>query len=450
MGIVVAACHIQLATKVAIKLLRPDAVSNPDAVARFMREARAAVQISGEHVARVFDVGTLDDGAPYMVMELLEGQDLGQWLEQRGVLPVEQAVEFVLQACVAVVDAHALGIVHRDLKPSNLFCVRGTDGQFLVKVLDFGISKLTDPALEAADLSMTSARAIMGSPAYMSPEQMQSSRSVDASTDIWSLGVVLFELLTGALPFDGESFGEMAVMAATQPPRSVSDLRRDVPAGLEAVIRKCLQPDRGDRHRDVAALAGALLPFAPKRSRASVERIRGIVRTSGVFPDAAELTALPSTLPPPAIPGPLASTGVTVVRPSRRAALRTGLAVSLSVLAFWAAEFGWRRSPEDGIRAQAAAPTAVSVAEGTAAPSRSPGPSGQVAPSTEPREALDASPALATSSPAPPAGPSAVPVRRATPRPVVPTAKPPTPPAPPPPSAERPAVPMGYKADLPY
>src|SRR3984885_7032800 len=192
MGIVVAARHVQLDEKVALKFLRPEALADADAVERFAREARAAVKIKSEHVARVIDVGTLPNGAPYMVMEHLDGEDMAAWIKERGALPVEQALDFVLQACVAVADAHALGIVHRDLKPANLFCIRRSDGQLSIKVLDFGISKMTD-LTGSGQGSMTRTSALMGSPLYMSPEQMRSSKDVDAKTDIWALGVILFE-----------------------------------------------------------------------------------------------------------------------------------------------------------------------------------------------------------------------------------------------------------------
>src|ERR1700722_2893905 len=170
MGGVVAAHHIQLDQRVALKFLVPEALLNPGSIARCAREARAAVKIKSEHVARVSDVGQLENGAPYMVMEYLEGLDLSTWLRDRGALPVEQAVDFVLQAGEAIADAHALGIVHRDLKPANLFCVRRSDGQLTIKVLDFGISKLTTGGALVPDMTRTSA--MMGSPYYMSPEQM--------------------------------------------------------------------------------------------------------------------------------------------------------------------------------------------------------------------------------------------------------------------------------------
>src|SRR3954470_13666053 len=190
MGVVVAATHLQLDERVAIKFLVPDALSSDEAVARFAREARAAVKIKSEHVARVIDVGTLDNGAPYMVMEYLEGGDLSRVLQAQGPLPVEDAVEYVLQACEAIAHAHVLGIVHRDLKPANLFLTKRNDGSQSVKVLDFGISKVLsgNSGASSSDAAMTRTRAVMGSPLYMSPEQMTSTRDVDGRTDIWALG----------------------------------------------------------------------------------------------------------------------------------------------------------------------------------------------------------------------------------------------------------------------
>src|SRR6188768_2962187 len=183
MGVVVAATHLQLGERVALKFLLPQAIHNPEAVERFAREARAAVKIKSEHVARVSDVGLLESGAPYMVMEYLEGYDLSTWLQQRGPLPVEQAVEFILQACEAIAEAHALGIVHRDLKPANLFVIQRADGVLSVKVLDFGISKATG-LIGSGDMTTTSA--VMGSPYYMSPEQMGSTKDTDTRADIWA------------------------------------------------------------------------------------------------------------------------------------------------------------------------------------------------------------------------------------------------------------------------
>jgi serine/threonine protein kinase len=278
MGVVVAAHHLELDARVAIKFLLPSTLGLPKVVARFAREARAAVKIKSEHVARVIDVGKLENGAPYIVMEYLEGEDLGAWVQTRGRLPVAQAVLFVLQACEAVAAAHAIGIVHRDLKPSNLFVIRLADGSLSVKVLDFGISKLA--SRNPTDASITSAAALLGTPLYMPPEQMRSARDVDARSDIWALGALLHHLLAGEPPFSGSSLTEVMASVLDGEPRSLRASLPDAPAELEAVIAKCLQKRRGQRYANVGALAKALLPFAPARGRLSVERIEGILRAS--------------------------------------------------------------------------------------------------------------------------------------------------------------------------
>ncbi|MGD0529805.1 MAG: serine/threonine-protein kinase [Polyangiaceae bacterium] len=293
MGVVVAAHHIQLDERVALKFLLPEALANPEAVGRFVREARAAVKIKGEHVARVSDVGELENGAPYIVMEHLEGMDLSAWLKQRGPLPIELAVDFVLQTCEAIANAHVLGIIHRDLKPANLFCVRRTDGQLSIKVLDFGISKVTVAGAGGHELTRTNA--LVGSPLYMSPEQMQSSRGVDTRTDIWSLGIVLFELLTDRAPFAAEAVTELAIKIAVDPAPPVRTFRADVPPGLEQVIATCLEKDRARRYPSVGELAVALQGFGSRQAQASVERILGTLRQAGVSWDVAP----PSGMDPP-------------------------------------------------------------------------------------------------------------------------------------------------------
>ncbi len=194
MGMVALARHLQLQQPVAIKLLLPEVLDKDLVVQRFLREAQASVRLRSEHVCRVLDVGQLDNGAPYMVMEYLDGTDLDGLLRQKGPLAYGEAVDFVLQACEALAEAHSLGIVHRDLKPANFFLTQRADGSPLVKVLDFGISKTLSPIEE----SLTTTQAVLGTPAYMSPEQLRSSKHVDARSDIWSLGVVLYELCTGA------------------------------------------------------------------------------------------------------------------------------------------------------------------------------------------------------------------------------------------------------------
>jgi eukaryotic-like serine/threonine-protein kinase len=277
MGVVVAARHLQLDERVAIKMMTVAALGSPEAAERFLREARAAVKIKSEHVARVTDVSTLETGEPYMVMEYLEGGDLAAWLEEKGPLPAGQAVEFVLQACEALAEAHTLGIVHRDLKPANLFCTRKPDGRLCIKVLDFGISKSMTPGTAGSEASMTRTNAFMGSPLYMSPEQMESPRSVDARTDIWAIGAVLYELLTGAPPFVAETLPEVILKIARAVPAPLASLRPDLPAGLEPAVLRCLEKDRDRRYASVAELAWALAEFAPKRARGAADRISSII-----------------------------------------------------------------------------------------------------------------------------------------------------------------------------
>ena len=273
MGIVVLACHLLLGEKVAIKFLLPQSLGNGDAVGRFLREAQTAVRIKNEHIAHVFDVATLEDGTPYIVMEYLEGNDLAAFLQQSGPLPVEQAVEFILQACEAIAEAHELGIVHRDLKPANLFVIRRADGLLSIKVLDFGISKNVSESKMAAHVAMTDTMVVMGSPAYMSPEQMESARKVDLQTDVWALGAILCELVTGRIPFDGQSLPEVYTKIVAHPQPSIREWAPSLPGGLEDVILKCLRTNRSLRYRDVGDLAAALSEFAPKRAAASVDRI---------------------------------------------------------------------------------------------------------------------------------------------------------------------------------
>jgi serine/threonine-protein kinase len=278
MGYVVAARHVTLDQQVAIKILMPELCENEDAVARFLREARASVRIQSEHIARVLDVGTLDDGAPYMVMEFLEGRDLAHELEDRHRLPITEAVDFILQACEALAEAHALGIVHRDLKPANLFRTRRADGSAFIKVLDFGISKALVP--DAKAVSLTSTQGLIGSPFYMSPEQVRKPKTVDTRSDIWSLGVILHELLSGAPPFLSDTPLSILAAVVTDPAPLVRAMRDDVPEGLQLVILKCLEKEPARRYADISELAYALKPYAPLSAATAVARISAIARSA--------------------------------------------------------------------------------------------------------------------------------------------------------------------------
>jgi serine/threonine-protein kinase len=274
MGAVVAARHLQLEERVAIKFLLPAMLANEDVVQRFLREAKAAIRIRSEHCVRVLDVGTLETGAPYMVMEYLEGQDLAAVAEKNKALPIPDVIDWVLQASEALAEAHALGIVHRDLKPANLFLTRRADGTASVKVLDFGISK---QATSGADAGVTKTQAVLGSPRYMSPEQMRSTKDVDARADVWALGAVVHELVSGRPPFDAETMTALCAAILQDPPRSMLATRPDVPPQLEAVVRAALEKDRDRRFANVAQLAAALAPFGSHTSRASAERIARVL-----------------------------------------------------------------------------------------------------------------------------------------------------------------------------
>jgi eukaryotic-like serine/threonine-protein kinase len=259
MGVVLRATHLELQEPVAVKLLLPGMGEREEFLVRFLREARAAARIKSEHVVRTYDIGTLDGTLRYMVMEYLQGQDLAAYLLKNGPLPVPLAVDLVLQACDAVAEAHQLGIIHRDLKPENLFLVHQPGGAILVKVLDFGVSKADDAPVSESGVGVTRARSMLGTPLYASPEQMVSAASVDARTDIWALGIVLYELLTGSTPFPGSTLGEVIARVVSSPVPSLCALRSDVPAQLEQVIMTCLQKKREDRYPTVAALVRSLM-----------------------------------------------------------------------------------------------------------------------------------------------------------------------------------------------
>jgi serine/threonine-protein kinase len=319
MGNVIAATHVHLGEEVAIKLLRRDSRLPDRSSERFMREARAMSRIRSEHVVRVYDVAMLEDGSPYIVMELLQGHDLAHVVATGKPLQVRTVVDYVLQACEAVAEAHARGIVHRDLKPANLFLTRRVDGSVCVKVLDFGISKVAaatgprsseqmreggdvptagettlDPPAQGAapfretDASLTMPGAWLGSPRYMSPEQMRGSPEVDARSDIWSIGVILYELLANHPPFDGHSGLQLQQAVLEAEPAPLAASRPDVPPSLEGAIRVCLSKLPSQRYATIAALADAVVPFASRAGRASWATIIRVARAPTDVDDVSE------------------------------------------------------------------------------------------------------------------------------------------------------------------
>lgn len=302
MGYVLSATHVELGEPVALKFLKPQALSNEELVGRFAREARAAARIKSEHVARVYDVGTTSRGVPFIVMEYLRGQDLAVSLETEPLPPVETAVEYLMQACEGLASAHSLEIVHRDIKPENLFITQASAGAPVVlKILDFGISKaaLSAPGPNGSR-HFVQTTMMMGSPRYMSPEQIRNAEQVDARTDIWSLGCVLYELLCGRPAFDAPSLMELGAVILTDEAPPLSVWRPQLPNELQGIVARCLQKDREARFSNVAELAAALYPYGPRRARMFAERCSSLLMTTNPQLSALQIS---SVLPPrPAAP----------------------------------------------------------------------------------------------------------------------------------------------------
>ncbi len=289
MGVVMAAKHLTLGKLVAIKLMRADLVVDPNAAQRFVREARAASRLRSEHIVRVIDLDTLDDGAPYMAMEYLEGEDLGALLARRGSISAAEAATCIAQVCEAVAEAHAAGIVHRDLKPANLFVTRRQDGSPCMKVLDFGVSKIIAGGPLADDLTTTDTKALVGSPHYMAPEQLISAKSVDPRTDVWALGCILFQLISGRTPFAATALAEVLASILRDEVPSLDAVQPDVPPGFAAVVARCLDKDPARRFQRVDDLAAALAPFVEGRP------------TDVIVPVAAPTTTVTTAEAPPTV-----------------------------------------------------------------------------------------------------------------------------------------------------
>lgn len=268
MGVVVLAHHLELDQPVAIKFLHDSMTDSAEGAERFRREARAAARIQSDHVARVFDVGVLDNGTRFMVMEYLHGRDLAREIANMGALPVAYATRIMLETLEAIVEAHLAGIIHRDLKPANIFLTQRPDGRVRVKVLDFGISKSVGVS-SVAELSLTKTSAWIGSPLYMAPEQMQSARDVDHRADIWSLGAIFYEILTGAPPFQAESLPQLCTMLMSSDAEPVSRKRVEIPPALEAIVMRCLSRDPSARYQSARAVLEDLHAFAATISGAS-------------------------------------------------------------------------------------------------------------------------------------------------------------------------------------
>ena len=316
MGVVLAAKHLELDERVAIKFIRAEMQRVPGVLQRFAREAKAAVSIKSEHVAQVFDVGTAEGIGPYIVMEYLEGCDLAQVLELEGRLPVRRAVHYIMQACEALAVAHSAGITHRDIKPENLFLTRQGDLE-RIKLLDFGISKAALTGTVFGDeLSAAESSCLLGTPLYMSPEQIRATAEVDHRADIWSLGALLYELVTAHSAFVADSVSMVWARILETTPTPLAAHCPEAPPALQAVIDRCLEKDPARRFQSVAELANALSPFAPSRARLYAQRASSILgaRSDSAWP------APISSAPPASSAAPLSEV---------RAGLASGIAPAI-------------------------------------------------------------------------------------------------------------------------
>jgi eukaryotic-like serine/threonine-protein kinase len=292
MGVVVSAVHRTLGERVAIKFLLEHSTAEPRVVERFLREARAAARLQSEHIARVTDVGTLESGAPYMIMEFLDGNDAATEIAERGALPIAEAIDYVLQACEALAEAHSIGIVHRDLKPGNLFLASRPGGFRVVKVIDFGIAKSSE-----AVTSLTTTSSTMGSPKYMSPEQIRDSKSVDQRSDVWSMGVTCFELLTGEVPFQSDSLHGTLAGIVSDAPIALRKIRPDAPAELEAALAPCFEKNRDQRYESIAEFARAIAPFGDARAAQYLHKIESVLGVGPSRPRPAQATPIRQSTP---------------------------------------------------------------------------------------------------------------------------------------------------------
>jgi serine/threonine protein kinase len=387
MAAIFAAEHVVLGQRVAVKVLFAEGARNPESVERLLREARASARLQTPHVARVLDAGVLDNAAPFLVMEYLDGRDLGVLVAQQGPMPHEEVVDCVLQALEGLAHAHAAGIIHRDLKPSNLFLADAPDGSRILKVLDFGVSKSLTPDAGGTMAKALTGSQVIGSPMYMSPEQIRNARGVDTRSDIFSLGVTMYELLTGVMPFEGEGVGETLAAILDASPTPLRTHRPDLPRGLEKVVLRCLKKAREDRYASVTELARALAQFGSGRWAELPGRIQATLanaaRTS--TPDslggmAAEslpdphVDPLAPTIPPPGLApsGSLAlvRTNVNLPRPSvtpRRAARSfAGGALAGAAIGVLTGLLGWygttARASVPSAAARAGAELSVSIA----------------------------------------------------------------------------------------
>ena len=385
MGAVLAATRLADGQPVAVKVLLPAAQANEEAVRRFVLEGRTCQRIRSTHIAKVHEVGTTAEGVPFLVMEHLKGLDLSEIITSRGTLTISEAVDYVTQACEAIAEAHVLGVVHRDLKPSNLFLTFGASGTPHVKVLDFGISKVTNDE----DLAVKTATSFsFGTPVYMSPEQVRSTTNVDARSDIWALAVILYELLAGVPPFEAESLPALSLKIAIDPPTPLRKYVPTIPADLELVILRCLEKDPARRLQNVLGLVRAIVPFGPPSAREVLAQIEKSSEGLGQSTIALRITdGVLAALPLSATTDAAWQTQGSVTSPAPGPSMRRFAFASIGAVCVLLGVVG-------GLLLSRANPPPATVAVPAAEPATSPAPPTTVA--TPP----EAAPPFATATPA--------------------------------------------------
>ena len=445
MGSVWEARHVSLGTKVAIKFVEVEQAKGAEARDRFQNEARAAASIQSKHAIKVYDHGLLDDGRPYIVMELLTGEPLDSRLTLFGRIPVQETARMVLQIARALQQAHDSGITHRDLKPENIFLVHSVDDDDeIAKVLDFGIAKLTDPSHALAVSSSTKTGVLMGTPYFMSPEQARGLKSVDFRSDLWALGVIVFRCVTGELPFTGEALGDLLVKICAAPIPVPSSVLPDVSPQFDAWMAKALQREPQDRFRTATEMAEALAMVAGISIRVPSRRSRSFPPpTAATMPETLATGRSPSTAattPLMVTSSPLTASTVPPPQPGVSARLVLGLAIVGLGVAGGGTYFVMTRSQTTAITAAAHAPSSVSSAPPAAPSSPTASPPTPGAPSSEP--IANAAPTTPPASPDPPPKPSTPPARTTPKHAPIPPSQPATlPPASPTPPAPRPVRP---------
>jgi len=409
MGTVFEAVNVTVGRRVALKVLRPSFAKQGEALERFQREARAATRIGHPSIIDVLDMGLTEEGLPFLVMEMLEGEELYARLRRNAPFSPSFAIRVMEQVLGALDAAHAAGIVHRDLKPENIFLVERGAGAGLVKILDFGVAKFQDG--EQATLRITREGLLVGTPAYMSPEQAVAGREVDHRSDIYSAGVLLYEMLSGSLPHEGESYMQMAIAIATKDPRPLGQVATWLDPDLGAVVDKALAREPDARWGSAAELAAALEPFRGDTSvgdSSPSERLRrsssGFRRTSraprriGSGPGAAGDTGSQVTLAEEPLPAAL-----HIPTPPPRRRLRVPLVIAGALLLAGAALFALAGRDEGGaVRAnhRRTTPRAAAAPRATPAPSEGPAPSERPAPPEAPPATVDPAGAPAPTAPA--------------------------------------------------